>query len=208
MKKRIARDAIGKSAVGVPDEKVWSRLLTLFSLESDSDSEIQAPTNRGNKLKQKAKFVREGKLGPPTGPSVYKEVNCSFIATTVKARVKHCANSRTQEVEHAGYRRAIISRNPPLVDEDGYDIDSDDDEERVQDAIAVAAENDPYSTIRLERMSFIIANHSSNKIILMLYRITRPSYVRHRAAHPPHTLATLHLDSSQRVSKPRLRPNA
>lgn len=41
--------------------------------ESDSDSEIQAPTNRGNKLKQKAKFVREGKLGPPTGPSVYKE---------------------------------------------------------------------------------------------------------------------------------------
>ncbi|KAJ4393289.1 hypothetical protein N0V93_002497 [Gnomoniopsis smithogilvyi] len=107
MKKRIARDAI----------------------ESDSDSEIQAPTNRGNKLKQKAKFVREGKLGPPTGPSVYKE-----------------------EVEHAGYRRSIISRNPPLVDEDGYDIDSDDDEERVQDAIAVAAESDPYSTIRLEQL--------------------------------------------------------
>ncbi|KAJ4423906.1 hypothetical protein N0V82_001492 [Gnomoniopsis sp. IMI 355080] len=107
MKKRIARDAI----------------------ESDSDSEIQAPTNRGNKLKQKAKFVREGKLGPPTGPSVYKE-----------------------EVEHAGYRRPIISRNPPLVDEDGYDIDSDDDEERVQDAIAVAAESDPYSSIRLEQL--------------------------------------------------------
>ncbi|CAN8098045.1 unnamed protein product [Discula destructiva] len=107
MKEKIARDAI----------------------ESDSDSEIQAPTNRGNKLKQKAKFVREGKLGPPTGPSVYKE-----------------------EVEHAGYRRSIISRNPPLVDEDGYDIDSDDDEERVQDAIAAAADNDPYSTIRLEHL--------------------------------------------------------
>lgn len=58
-----------------------------------------------------------------------------------------------QEVEHAGYRRSIISRNPPLVDEDGYDIDSDDDEERVQDAIAAAAENDPYAMIRLERMS-------------------------------------------------------
>lgn len=85
MKKRIARDAIGKSAVGVPDRKVWSRLLILFSfLESDSDSEIQAPTNRGNKLKQKAKFVREGKLGPPTGPSVYKEASCYFIVTTVK----------------------------------------------------------------------------------------------------------------------------
>ncbi|PSR76631.1 RXT2-like protein [Coniella lustricola] len=107
MKKKIARDTI----------------------ESDSDSEIQAPTNRGNKMKQKAKFVREGKLGPPTGPAVYKEV-----------------------VEHTGYRRAIISRNPPLVDEDGYDIDSDDDEERIQEAVAAAAETDPYSSIRLEQL--------------------------------------------------------
>lgn len=45
-----------------------------YEAESDSDSEILAPTNRGNKLKQNAKFVREGKLGPPTGPAVYKEV--------------------------------------------------------------------------------------------------------------------------------------
>ncbi|KAF3761327.1 hypothetical protein M406DRAFT_64604 [Cryphonectria parasitica EP155] len=110
MKKKIARDAI----------------------ESDSDSEIQVPTNRGNKLKQKAKFVREGKLGPPTGPAVYKEA-CSVV-------------------EHTGYHRAIISRNPPLVDEDGYDIDSDDDEERIQDAVAAAAEADPYSSIRLEQL--------------------------------------------------------
>lgn len=55
-------------------------------------------------------------------------------------------------VEHTGYRRAIISRNPPLIDEDGYDIDSDDDEERIQEAIAAAAEADPYSSIHLERM--------------------------------------------------------
>lgn len=113
-----------------------------------------------------------------------------------------------QEVEHAGYRRSIISRNPPLIDEDGYDIDSDDDEERVQDAIAVAAENDPYSTIRLERMSSRIANHSRNNRILMLDRTTCSTYIRHRAAHPPDTLATLHLDSPQRVGKSRLRPDA
>lgn len=78
MKKKIARDAIGEAAL--PRRQVSSSLLTrsrFFFLESDSDSEIQAPTNRGNKLKQKAKFVREGKLGPPTGPTVYREA-CSI----------------------------------------------------------------------------------------------------------------------------------
>lgn len=97
--------------------------------ESDSDSSIEYTTNRGHKLKKRARFVREGKLGPPTGPAVYKEV-----------------------VEHAGYQRAIISRNPPLIDEDGYDIDSADDEEQVQEAIASAAEVDPYSSIHLESL--------------------------------------------------------
>lgn len=67
---------------------VPSSLLTPLaaSSESDSDSEIQAPTNRGNKLKHKAKFVREGKLGPPTGPAVYKEA-CHLVA-----QFKHLAS--------------------------------------------------------------------------------------------------------------------
>ncbi|POS80936.1 hypothetical protein DHEL01_v200654 [Diaporthe helianthi] len=93
--------------------------------ESDSDSEIQQTTNRGNKLKKRARFVRQGKLGPPTGPA---------------------------EVEHAGYKRAVISRNPPLFDEDGYSIDSDDDDQQIQDAVAAAAEADPYSSIHLEQL--------------------------------------------------------
>lgn len=48
--------------------------------ESDSDSEIQQTTNRGNKLKKRARFVRQGKLGPPTGPSVYKEARSNPCA--------------------------------------------------------------------------------------------------------------------------------
>jgi hypothetical protein len=56
-------------------------------------------------------------------------------------------------VEHAGYQRAIIHRNPPLVDDEGYGVDSDDDEERVQEAMAEAAEADPYLSINLERAS-------------------------------------------------------
>jgi hypothetical protein len=31
-------------------------------------------TNRGNKLRKKARYVREGKLAPPSGPEVYKRV--------------------------------------------------------------------------------------------------------------------------------------
>ncbi|KUI52895.1 Transcriptional regulatory protein rxt2 [Cytospora mali] len=109
--------------------KAMKKTVARQAIESDSDSEIQGTTNRGNKLKKRARFVRQGKLGPPTGPAVYKE-----------------------EVEHAGHRRAIISRNPPLIDEDGYSIDSDDDEERVRDAVGAAAEADPYSSIRLEQL--------------------------------------------------------
>lgn len=109
--------------------KAMKKTVARQAIESDSDSEIQQTTNRGNKLKKRARFVRQGKLGPPTGPAVYKE-----------------------EVEHAGYKRAVISRNPPLIDEDGYSIDSDDDDQQIQDAVAAAAEADPYSSIHLEQL--------------------------------------------------------
>lgn len=55
-----------------------------------------------------------------------------------------------QTVEHAGYQRTVISRNPPLIDEDGYELDSDDDEERIAEVQAAAAEDDPYSGIRID----------------------------------------------------------
>jgi hypothetical protein len=56
-----------------------------------------------------------------------------------------------QFAEHSGYQRAIISRNPPLVDDDGYDLDSDDDDEHIQEVEGAAAEENPYSSIHLER---------------------------------------------------------
>lgn len=55
-----------------------------------------------------------------------------------------------QRIEHAGYQRDVISRNPPLIDEDGYEVDSDDDDERAQAAIAAATELDPYSGVKIE----------------------------------------------------------
>ncbi|KAI0864476.1 RXT2-like protein [Xylaria cubensis] len=95
--------------------------------ESDSDSEVDNHGNRGNKLKKKARFAHEGQLAPPSGPEAYREI-----------------------VNHAGYERAIICRNPPLIDNEGYEVDSDDDEENILDAIADAAEFNPHASIRLE----------------------------------------------------------
>ncbi|KAI1356156.1 RXT2-like protein [Xylaria sp. FL0043] len=97
--------------------------------ESDSDTEVEFHGNRGHKLKRRARFTHEGQLVAPSGPEVYREI-----------------------VNHAGYQRAIISRNPPLIDDEGYEVDSDDDEEHILDAMHNAAEFNPYANIRLENV--------------------------------------------------------
>ena len=52
-----------------------------------------------------------------------------------------------QKIEHAGYRRPIISRKPTRYDEDGDELDNEAEDEY---ADAMAAEEDPYSDIKLE----------------------------------------------------------
>lgn len=99
------------------------------SWESDSDTEIDSYANRGNKLKKRARFAHRGQLVPSEGPSAYRET-----------------------VDYAGVRRSIIHRNPGLFDEDGYEVDSDDDEERIEEALASTAELNPYSSIRIEQL--------------------------------------------------------
>ncbi|KAK1977821.1 RXT2-like protein [Colletotrichum cereale] len=99
------------------------------SYESDSDDEIDHYGNRGHKLKKRALFSHQGQLAPPSGPEVYNEV-----------------------IAYAGQQRTIISRNPPIVDDEGYEIDSDDDEERIQEAVSAATELDPYANIRIEQI--------------------------------------------------------
>jgi hypothetical protein len=49
-------------------------LTPVASIESDSDSEIESYTNRGNKLKKRARFAHKGQLLPTTSPVAYKEV--------------------------------------------------------------------------------------------------------------------------------------
>ncbi|TVY88616.1 Transcriptional regulatory protein [Lachnellula willkommii] len=122
MKRAAKRKAYGKTSS--PSFSTISH-----ANDEESDSSIEHLTNRGNKLRKRSRFVHEGQLAPPTGPQAYKKT-----------------------IEHASYSRDIISRNPPLIDEDGYEVDSEDDDERAHNAIAAAAENDPYSEVKIETL--------------------------------------------------------
>ena len=72
MKKAVKRKAYG--TVRSYCEPQTSLLILFYDADSDSDSSIEQLTNRGNKLRKKARFVHEGQLAPPTGPQVYKRV--------------------------------------------------------------------------------------------------------------------------------------
>ena len=65
--------------------------LTVCDLtESESDDSIAYPSNRGRKLKRRARYVREGQLDAPTGPKVYKEVGLVTQQRTPTVITKSC----------------------------------------------------------------------------------------------------------------------
>ncbi|KAL9135994.1 MAG: hypothetical protein Q9175_002792 [Cornicularia normoerica] len=91
---------------------------------SDSDDPYLQPTNRGNKLKRKAHHMQDAQSGRATGAKTYKRI-----------------------IEHAGYRRNILRRNPKRYDEDGEELEDEDEDE---EADTRAAEENPYAEIQLE----------------------------------------------------------
>lgn len=52
-----------------------------------------------------------------------------------------------QKIEHAGYTRYILQRNPIRYDSEGDELDEDDED---SEADAIAAEENPFSEIALE----------------------------------------------------------
>ncbi|EED20259.1 conserved hypothetical protein [Talaromyces stipitatus ATCC 10500] len=94
---------------------------------SGSDEAITQPTNRGNKLRVNARYVHEGALGFSNPRDFYK-----------------------QKIEHAGYTRYILNRNPPRYDSDGDEIDGD--EEVDSEVEAEAADDNPFAGIALEQI--------------------------------------------------------
>ncbi|RMZ77342.1 hypothetical protein DV737_g4381, partial [Chaetothyriales sp. CBS 132003] len=115
-----------------------------------TDDPIAAATNRGNKLKKGASSVHAGALPYPHGPTGYKE-----------------------QIEHAGYTRYILARNPARHNEYGYELD---DSESDPEADADADDENAYSGVRIEEL---------------LRPLTHPAEL---ATHP--TLSTPYLDSA------------
>ncbi|KAL4905704.1 hypothetical protein BDW74DRAFT_151857 [Aspergillus multicolor] len=91
---------------------------------SGPDDPITQPTNRGNKLRENARFVKEGAMGYVHAENLYK-----------------------QKVEHAGFTRYILHHNPVRYDSEGDELDDDDDD---SEADAAVAEENPFSEIALE----------------------------------------------------------
>ncbi|KAJ5160584.1 uncharacterized protein N7482_007588 [Penicillium canariense] len=94
--------------------------------DSGPDDAIIQPTNRGNKMRANAKYVREGALGYINAEYFYKE-----------------------EIDHAGYTRHILQRNPIRYDSEGDELDEEDED---SEADAAAAEENPFSGIALETL--------------------------------------------------------
>lgn len=109
---------------------------------SDSGDSIDRCTNRGNKLKRKARYVQERQLDRPNGPKAYKRV-CYTAFTSLCIQLILLVRQR---IEHAGYYRNVISRNPKRYDVNGYRLEDDEEDE---EADAAAAEEDPYSGVVL-----------------------------------------------------------
>jgi len=96
---------------------------------SDDSDDLYVHTNRGNKLKPSARYVREERLDT-TGGQAYK-----------------------RKISHAGYDRYIVAKKPKLYDDDGdvvdqTDIASDADED--DRTYGETVRQDPFGEVQLE----------------------------------------------------------
>ncbi|ETN38120.1 uncharacterized protein HMPREF1541_07744 [Cyphellophora europaea CBS 101466] len=87
---------------------------------------IVGATNRYNKLQPGATYIHAGALPYPRGPEGYKKT-----------------------IEHAGYTRSILARNPIRHNEFGDEIEDEDSD---PEADADAQEENPYSGVHLEEL--------------------------------------------------------
>ncbi|PUU82384.1 RXT2-like protein [Tuber borchii] len=104
------------------------KVLAAQSDGSESDDSIAYTSNRGRKLKRKARFVHEGALNDAKGPRVYKK-----------------------EIEFYGKRRKIIYQKEPLRKRND-DSESDAEEDSDDDTTSVSDDLDPYSEIRIDKI--------------------------------------------------------
>ncbi|KAK6380908.1 hypothetical protein LTS17_005109 [Exophiala oligosperma] len=127
IKRTLRREKEGKKSPESP-RKALSKSVTLTqpSRPAPTDQTITSATNRGNKLKRGASSVHAGALPYPHGPEGYKE-----------------------KIDHAGYSRYILDRNPKRFNEYGDELE---DSESDAEADADAEDENPYSGIKLEEL--------------------------------------------------------
>ncbi|KIW82445.1 hypothetical protein Z517_05472 [Fonsecaea pedrosoi CBS 271.37] len=94
--------------------------------DGPADQVTSAATNRGHKLARGANYIHAGSLPYPQGPEGHK-----------------------QKIEHAGYARYILQRNPRRYNEYGDELD---DSESDAEADADAEDENAYAGIRLEEL--------------------------------------------------------
>ena len=115
----------------------------------------------------------------------------------------HYVDCQSQSIEHAGYRRDILRRNPKRYDEDGEELASSDEDEEAD--IQAAAEN-PYSDIKLESefpiSSLIQGNVCSHRMItgLLMPLVSAASLPDHPSMSIAYTSSTL-TDMAQHASE-------
>ncbi|OAX78575.1 hypothetical protein ACJ72_07115, partial [Emergomyces africanus] len=90
------------------------------------DEPITQPTNRGNKLRINAEYVHEGALGFKEGVEFYRK-----------------------RINHAGYTRDILERNPPKYDSEGDELDEEDADEHADPEMA---DENPFGDVHLEEI--------------------------------------------------------
>ncbi|KAK8192947.1 RXT2-like protein [Phyllosticta capitalensis] len=101
------------------------KVLARYNVSDDDDAPPEIARSVQHKLKRKAS--RPYSI-LDNGGSVYKRA----------------------KIDHAGYERHIISRNPPLIDEDGDEVEPDlDDDDSIDGSLA---DENPYGDIRLEEL--------------------------------------------------------
>jgi hypothetical protein len=123
-------ETIRSMKIALRRERAASPAPSLDSSEDDSDG-LHTHTNRGNKLRNSAQYVSEGRLDTTGGQGRYK-----------------------RKVQHAGYERYIIKKKARLYDDDGdvvdpLDIPSDVDEDDLP-LYGQPVEEDPFGQVRLE----------------------------------------------------------
>jgi hypothetical protein len=178
---KVKRKQLGRDNRRSPEShNSWLLANTTFPAAYLYDDSSPIASNRGNKLNRNARYVKEGRLN---NSPLFKQVSCCIGGLSSS---RACADVTMQEIEHAGYRRSVISFNPPYYTQDGdlVEVESeiDDDDEPLEENI--------YKDIRLEGTALPFHAHAS--LQLTAPRTTCTTYIRRRTPFTSHPIHTIH----------------